>query len=418
MQEAELKAMRNKALEYKAWFLSGNVEKLEHRMAEQSGQKGDLLFVHINGEGVDYVNFTTDDKRALPIDDLHDFDAIVEGNNIPLGGQKWTIVSVPVGRDDLVLQAGKNSRALEETLSEFRRKALFLLIPGSLLALAAGIYFTFKTLSPTRRLIQTMDEILQSGDLSQRARATDKKNELNALGELFNQLLGRNEKLITAMSDSLDHVAHDLGGPLTRLKMTIERAMEREKDPDRLLESLGDCAEEVDYLERLLTVLMDVAEAESGALRLKKESLRAHELMSYVVESYELVAEDRRIDLKTHCPEEVRFSGDRTRLAQALANLLDNALKFSPAGSEIALNCYQDQSELHFSVTDQGPGIREENVPHIWDRLFRADPSRSTPGMGLGLSLVKAIVEAHGGRVDVQSRLGKGSTFTISLPYS
>ncbi|MEM7384472.1 MAG: HAMP domain-containing sensor histidine kinase [Verrucomicrobiota bacterium] len=419
IQRKQLKAVRNKALEYRAWFLKGETQQLEDRMGEQSLQAGDILFVQIKGQDIHYTNITAEQNADLPREELKSLEGMVEGSNILLGDQRWTIVSIPIGDEGTILQAGKNSQALEEIVAAFRRTSIILLIPGGLLAIAAGALLTYHFLLPTRRLISTMEGILRSGDLSQRAQLDRKGNELNAMVGLFNQLLGENERLITVMQESLDHIAHDLRSPLSRIKITSERALTKERpDPDETKRALEHCAEEIDYIEQLLTVLMNVAEAKSGALALKKEEISASELFQDVMEIYELVAEEKQISIQIECDEAVVFPGDRTRLLQSLANLLDNAIKYSHPRTTVTLAGERSGDYAILSVTDRGIGISDDDLPYIWNRLFRADQSRTEKGMGLGLSLVKAIVVAHGGEVSVESTLGQGSCFHLRMPLS
>ncbi len=416
LQEKELRYVRNKALEYKAWFQKGDLASLENRLNQQVVDPDDVIFVHVNGTGIDYVNITNLDQKLIPSDDFHQFDTLIEGSNITIAGQKWTVASVPVGENNLVLQAGKNSAGIDETLRKFRYSFLLLFLPGSLLAIVGGTLLTYRLFLPIRRLIKTTTDILESGDLKKEASADKKGNELNSLVTLFNRLLRKNRKLITGMQESLDHVAHDIRTPLNRIKNTAEHGLSPKRSPEEVKSALSDCAEEIEYIEQLLNVLMNVAEAEAGAIRLKREPVNIHNLLEDVSEIYELVADDKQISLSISCVKNTTALLDRTRIAQALANLLDNAIKYSPEGSHVTLSSTHDNSTLQFSVIDQGIGIPPQHLNHIWDRLYRADSSRNTPGMGLGLSLVKGIAEAHGGTVSAESQPGSGTTITLSFP--
>jgi len=163
---------------------------------------------------------------------------------------------------------------------------------------------------------------------------------------------------------------------------------------------------------------MDVSEAESGAMRLRSEPVAARSLVDGVVDVYSYVAEEKRIRITVEVPESLRVSADRTRLQQALANLVDNAVKYSMEGTEIVISAgaEADGGATWIRVKDHGMGISEADLPRIWDRLFRGDKSRSQRGLGLGLSFVQAILHAHGGRVEVVSREGEGAAFTMFLP--
>lgn len=416
IRERELEIVRNRAAEYRAWFLTGHLEMLEARLDEQSFQTGDVMFVHVTGPGIDYVKFNAPGGGKLPLEELRRLAPEAEGVAVELGGERWAIASLPVGKGGVILQAGKNARSSEDALERLRQLFALTLIPSALVAMLGGALLTYRAMSPVRRLTGTMREILRAGDLGRRAEPEKGSNELNALVELFNRLLARNENLINAMHSSLDSVAHDMRTPLSRLNNTAEGALAKGDDPELLREALADCVEESEYLGRLLTTLMDVAEAESGAMRLKLEEFSLPDLVDSVADLYEFVAEAKSIHIETDLPDELVVVADRTRLNQVLANLLDNALKYSPRGGTVRIKVSAGEGVSTIMISDEGIGISEADLPHIWDRLFRAERSRTAPGMGLGLSFVRAIVEAHGGSIRCESRLNAGSTFVISLP--
>ena len=166
----------------------------------------------------------------------------------------------------------------------------------------------------------------------------------------------------------------------------------------------------------MLDTLMDISEAESGAMHLHREPVRLGTVVDRAVELYRDVAETKGVALTAHTPDDVLVVADGTRLEQVAANLIDNAVKYTPAGEQVHVDVRAEADGARLSIRDTGPGIRADELPRIWDRLFRGDSSRAERGLGLGLSLVKAVVEAHSGTVEVESEPGKGSTFTVVLP--
>jgi signal transduction histidine kinase len=166
----------------------------------------------------------------------------------------------------------------------------------------------------------------------------------------------------------------------------------------------------------MLNALMDISEAESGTLQLRREPLPLGDVVARAVDLYRDVADAKDVTLAAVAPTEIVVSADRTRLEQVAANLIDNAVKYTPAGGRVDVEARRDPGAAVLEVRDTGPGIPPDELPRIFDRLFRGDTSRTERGLGLGLSLVKAIVEAHGGTVEVSSELGRGSTFSVSLP--
>jgi signal transduction histidine kinase len=210
-------------------------------------------------------------------------------------------------------------------------------------------------------------------------------------------------------------VAHDLRTPLTRFRAVAESALMAD-DPAALREGLGRALEEADRVRATLTALMDISEAETGTMTLAPSTFDAAAVVAEAVDLYADEAEENGLTLASHVPADLRVTADRTRLRQVLANLIENAVKYTPAGGRIDVDGRADGGEVTLTVRDTGMGIADDDLPHVWDRLFRADASRSARGVGLGLSLVKAIVEAHGGRVGVTSGVGEGSAFTVTLP--
>jgi signal transduction histidine kinase len=161
---------------------------------------------------------------------------------------------------------------------------------------------------------------------------------------------------------------------------------------------------------------MDISEAETGAMKLHLEKLNISGLIEDTVELYAHVAEEKKVSLHTSSPNDLLLTADANRMRQVMANLMDNALKYTPSGGRIDLEACQHEHHAVITIKDTGVGISSEETAKIWNRLYRGDQSRSQRGLGLGLSLVKAVVQAHNGRIEVSSEPGVGSLFTLYLP--
>ncbi|MGH7801420.1 MAG: sensor histidine kinase [Thermodesulfobacteriota bacterium] len=324
-----------------------------------------------------------------------------------------TSLSMP---DGTTLQLGQKIAEREDLLRRIRKVYMIAIIPVILFAYLGGVFVADRALNPIRQLINTLKSIVASGKIDVRAPVyqTDKLHE--ELISLFNSMLEKIEALMNGMRNVLDNVAHDLRTPMTRLRGTAEEALQSEQKADVLREALSDCIEESERILIMLNTLMDISEAETGAMKLEPEEMNVAPLIEDVVELYGYTAEEKGVSVYTGLPNELYLKADRNWVRQVLANLLDNAIKYTPTGGRIDIEACRREQEVVITVKDTGVGISHEELDKIWERLYRGDTSRSERGLGLGLSLVNAIVGAHRGYVQVSSEPGAGSVFTVYLP--
>lgn len=317
--------------------------------------------------------------------------------------------------DGSILQVGKSTDERNEILALFGWILAGVSLPVVLLGIVSGSLLAQRALRPVRELIATVRAI-DSGAMASRVPVRQTGDELDELAQLFNGMLDRISGLMASMRGSLDNIAHELRTPVTRMRGVAEMALQSAGGRGVAQDALSDCIEESEQILRLLDGLMDLSEANAGTLTLKREAVDLIGLLEGVVDLYQHVAEEKAIVVSLDVPAGIRLIGDRGRLRQVMANLLDNAIKYTPIGGRIDLQTSLEMSDVVISITDTGVGLTPAELSKIWDRLYRGAQARSERGLGLGLSLVKAIVEAHGGRVEAMSSPGGGATFRVILP--
>jgi two-component system OmpR family sensor kinase len=294
--------------------------------------------------------------------------------------------------------------------------------PVILLASALiGYLLVGRTLKPVDGIVDEVEAISDGRSLHKRLASLETGDELARLSRTLNEMLARLERSFQTLRRFTADASHELKTPLTVLRSGIERAITHPRVTPEVMEILDETLAEVNRMAEMVDALLMLARADEGRAPLHLETIDLRELLTEVSETASLLGEQAAVDVSVGVPDKaVLLAADRTRMRQLLMNLLTNAIKYTPSGGTVAITCEVREREVAVSVRDTGIGIGPGDVPHIFDRFWRADPARSRTGersgVGLGLAISKWIAEAHGGTITVESRLGRGTTFVVTLP--
>jgi len=334
-------------------------------------------------------------------------------------GEHIRVLSIPLqqgGHRIAVLQIASSLEVVDTALTNLRDVLGIIWVVAVMLS-GIVVWFTLgQTLKPLEAITETVEQINRADDLSRRIPYLgSESDEIGDLVSSFNQTLERLEALFTSQQRLLADVSHELRTPLTVIKGNAD-LMRRMKSFDE--ESLMSIDQEAGRLTRLVGGLLLLAQAESGKLALNMKRVELDLLITEVFQEMSILA-GSKVHVRLNEIDQVYVNGDRDRLKQVFINLVANAVQYTPQGGDVFLSLDKIGEQARIICRDTGPGIPSEDLPHIFERFYRAEKSRTrreTTGFGLGLSIANWIVERHGGRIEVNSQEGKGTTFAIWLP--
>jgi signal transduction histidine kinase len=422
--------LQSKILELYVYFVNGGLENLVREVAAGSFSEGERGF---------FIRVLDPSNRPVYTHTPEFLEGVDLGVTRVVGVDrtgKYLTVRVGTGKKHVLefaslqfengvsLQVGMSIVERLAVLERFRAVSFLVLIPLIGLSFTGGAVLASRSLRPLRRLGATVRSVVETGNIKSRIPSEGKGGELDELVVLFNGMLDRIESLVKGMKGALDSVAHELRTPMTRLRVAAETAL-GEGDgtgggtgggAPGMRDALETSMEESEKILTMLNVLMDISEAETGILKLNKNEELVSSLVDEVVELYRYAAEEKEITIETNVPRDIALPVDPGRIRQVFANLVDNAIKYTPDKGKVRIDAFRNGNRVGVSFSDTGIGIGSDEIDQIWDRLYRGKRVRHHAGLGLGLSLVKAIVHAHGGSVEVESEEGKGSVFSVFLP--
>ena len=301
------------------------------------------------------------------------------------------------------------------------RRSLFISLPiVALMVSIGGYWLVMRSLRPVERLSATAEEIT-FGDLDKRLPVVPTGDEIEHLSVRLNQMLDRLSRAYRQATRFSADASHELRTPLAIIRAELESLIRDMGDlPPTVMKRVQSTLEEVERISFITECLFKLSRLDAGEAKFRSDRIDLTDLVRTTVEQMQLLTVDKDIRLNIRADDSVTVQGDAARLKQLLVALLDNAVKYTPAGGAILLTVNAEDNRAHLRVRDSGIGISAEDLPHVFERFFRADKARSRgiDGAGLGLPIVRSICEAHGGTVEVTSVEGQGTTCDIHLPLA
>jgi two-component system, OmpR family, sensor kinase len=430
-------------------------KSLEESLTKQARSIGDVLIVNINQSGEDYVDneitehyspeingrfvrvTRADGKRiyvsGTPKDRTFD-PALVAAPRLPAAHEFSREVKMSDGHELLLhglpYRASDGTQFIIEVAAPYNQ--IESVLRGLLLTFALGLPLIVALAIGggyvlMRRALRPVDEIRQkaaritSRNLSERLPVVHTGDELERLAIDLNQMIERLEESFHQINRFSADASHELRTPLTVLQGELEAIAEKGRSlPDDVKDTIGSALEETQRLARIVESLLAISRLEAGEARVQPMCLDFAELVRITAEQMKLLAEEKHISMTCDETIPVDVEADPSRLKQVVVNLLDNAIKYTPQGGSVSISVTRGDDRAILEVADSGLGISADDLPHVFERFYRADKARSRQmgGTGLGLSIVRSICQAHGGRVTVNSGEGRGSIFRVELPVS
>ena len=367
----------------------------------------------VGGVTVDTSKLSGLIKKALAGQNTYLSAAGTENQNIRLYS---TSFFNPFNGQPVVIVVGQTTTEITDVLHTFVYVIVIAMVAIIILAGIGGLFLAERALKPVQQITKTAQNI-EGSDLSQRINVkTD--DELGMLASTLNEMIGRLEESFNRQRQFTADASHELRTPLAIMQAEATLALSKERAPDDYRKSLETISQESDYMSSVIGKLLFLARSDAGKEQLTFEDVELKGLITGLASNIEALAQDKGIKFAVDAHEELMVSGDKVKLRQLFINILENAVRYTPTAGHISVSLVKQESNAVVSISDTGIGIPPEHLPHIFERFYRVDKARARAdgGVGLGLAIAKIITESHKGKIEVESELGKGTTFRISIP--
>jgi heavy metal sensor kinase len=315
----------------------------------------------------------------------------------------------------IILQICQSLEDDERFIGAFRQISWISMAVLLIVSALIGWFMARRALQGVEEVTRTAMEIT-AGTLERRVPVRARGEEIDRLAKTFNKMLDRIHFLVMGMRDVTDNIAHDLRSPVARIRGIAEMTLTTSNTVNEYETMAADIIEECDRLLEMINTMLDISEAEAGASQLEMKRINIAKVVQEACELFQPVAENKGININCNVPQHAFVRGDIKRIQRMIANLLDNAVKYTFKRDTVRVSVVKNNESVVISIEENGIGISEEDLPHIFDRFYRCDSSRSQPGFGLGLSFALAVARAHGGDIEARSIKNKGSSFQVILP--
>ena len=396
-----------------------------------------LVFGNIENNPEEIPNFEDDFVIYLVAPDGSSWDRLGSDDQIPMVNtptagyitllehdERWRVYNQPVSIDDTTgwLQVVHELEAVEETLGSLRGQMLFGVPAALLLAGVGGFFLASRALRPIANIRHTVQAI-NASDLHQRVGYAGPADEVGRLAATFDNMLARLESAFERERRFTGDAAHELRTPLTALKGRIGVTLSQPRQQSMYVETLQEMEQQVDRLVRLSNDLLFMARLDQEQQHEPARQIDLGDFLAAIIDQVRPLAEAKSISLVEIIPPDITIHGRIDLLIRLFLNLLDNAVKYTPANGRVMVQAQKQAQSVQIVISDTGPGIAAEHLPHLFERFYRVEGDRARRwgengqgGAGLGLAIAHEIARAHGGKLSVQSEVGQGTTFVMQLP--